>query len=361
MNRDVEILLEAEAFFVEHVRPCAAAIDASSEELRKALRGLCDRNLMALRRPEEFGGPAMGERAFREFQEMSARHSGTLSFLMTQHQSAVSMLAKSENEELKLRYLPGMGDGSALLGIGFSQLRRAGQPLLQAEQCSAGYTLTGTVPWVTGWTFYAEYVVGATLPDGRAVFGVAPLAESPRHIRISEPMRLAAMETALTVSVELTDWTLSEENVLFLQPEGWARTNDQINVVLQGYFALGCARAGLDVVLENAEKRSSQSIRTAYVALDQELIACRAKAFEIQNVGGDVTTDEKLRIRAWAIDLAVRCAHAAIASSGGAANSLAHAAQRVYREALVYTVSAQTPEIMEATLERLVRPRQSSN
>lgn len=355
MPADSEVLARAEEFFKERVRPCAAAIDASPEELRKALSGLCERNLMALRRPQEYGGPAVGERTFREFQEMSARYSGTLSFLMTQHQSAVSMLSKSENEDLKRRYLPGMGDGSKLLGIGFSQLRRPGSPVLRAEPCSDGYTLKGAVPWVTGWTFYPEYVVGATLPDGRAVFGIAPLTELPGQIRISEPMRLAAMEAALTVSVELTGWTLPASDVLFVQPADWARTNDQINIVLQGYFALGCARAGLDVVRDNAERRSSEAIRTAFEALDAELNACREKAFEIQNLGGDLTTDEKQRVRAWAIDLAVRCAHAAIASSGGSANSLQHPAQRVYREALVYTVSAQTPEIMAATLERLVR------
>ena len=37
-----------------------------------------------------------------------------------------------------------------------------------------------------------------------------------------------------------------------------------------------------------------------------------------------------------------------------AANSIHHPAQRVYREALVYTVSAQTTAIMEATLKRIV-------
>ena len=67
------------------------------------------------------------------------------------------------------------------------------------------------------------------------------------------------------------------------------------------------------------------------------------------------TTEERLNVRAWAIDLAARAAHAAVTASSGAANSLEHPAQRIYREALVYTVSAQTTPIMEATLRRLVR------
>lgn len=72
-----------------------------------------------------------------------------------------------------------------------------------------------------------------------------------------------------------------------------------------------------------------------------------------QKSADDSTTPERLKVRAWAIDFAVRCAHAAITSSSGAANSIHHPAQRIYREALVYTVSAQTPAVMEATLQRL--------
>jgi alkylation response protein AidB-like acyl-CoA dehydrogenase len=77
---------------------------------------------------------------------------------------------------------------------------------------------------------------------------------------------------------------------------------------------------------------------------------------EAQAVSGEeATTEEKLQIRAWAIDLAVRCAHAGVAAHSGAANALSHPAQRVYREALVFTVSAQTTDIMRATLDRIAR------
>jgi alkylation response protein AidB-like acyl-CoA dehydrogenase len=64
--------------------------------------------------------------------------------------------------------------------------------------------------------------------------------------------------------------------------------------------------------------------------------------------------EERLQLRAWAINLAVRCANAAVTVSSGAANYKNHAAQRVYREALVFTVSGQTTAVMEATLARLV-------
>jgi alkylation response protein AidB-like acyl-CoA dehydrogenase len=353
------ILQEAERFLREEVAPRAQEIDADPEALRSALDGLCRRNLMAIRRPPQYGGPGLSEPAFRQFQESVARYSGALAFLQTQHQSAGSMISKSPNQRLKEEYLPQMGDGRKLVGIGFSQLRRPGPPVLRAEPVAGGYRLNGSVPWLTGWTFYPEFLVGATLPSGEAVFGVLPFQPSEASgasIRFSEPMRLAAMESPLTVSAELENWLLPEELVCFVQRAGWIQNNDMINITLQGHFALGCARAGLDVLDQAAQKKPLPFLARAHHALQEELEECRAATTEAHAQPNEETTEERLRIRAWAIDLAVRCAHAAVAASSGAANSLSHPAQRVYREALVYTVSAQTSAIMEATLDRLVRP-----
>jgi alkylation response protein AidB-like acyl-CoA dehydrogenase len=164
------------------------------------------------------------------------------------------------------------------------------------------------------------------------------------------------MEAANTVSVAFDNYFVPEEKVCFIRESGWIRNNDQINIALQGHFALGCARAGLDILIASSEKKNLDFGREAYARLAKELDECREQTRSAQATGAlEEATEERLKVRAWAIDLAVRCAHAAVAASSGAANSIDHPAQRVYREALVYTVSAQTSQIMEATLARLVR------
>ncbi|MCW5937060.1 MAG: acyl-CoA/acyl-ACP dehydrogenase [Fimbriimonadaceae bacterium] len=347
------VVEEAVAFLKAEVAPKANEIDRDPEALRQALQGLCERGLMALRRPAQFGGPGLAESEFRTYQEAVARASGTLAFLQTQHQSAGSMIAKSENAPLKEEALPKMGNGERLIGIGFSQLRRHGEPVLRAEPVEGGYRLDGHVPWITGYGFYPEFLIGATLPDGRAVFGIVPFTASP-GISFSEPMRLAAMEAAMTVTAELNGLHLPASHVVFKKPAGWIHENDQINVTLQGFFAIGCAQAGIDVTQRNFEKKGMAAIGEAAAALQLELEECRRATNEALGEGDEgVTNEEKLRLRAWAIDLAVRCAHAAVTSSSGAANSIHHDAQRIYREALVFTVSAQTGPIMAATLDRL--------
>ena len=67
---------------------------------------------------------------------------------------------------------------------------------------------------------------------------------------------------------------------------------------------------------------------------------------------GDRTGDAA-EVRAWCIDLGVRAAHAAVVASGGSANLLDHTAQRLFREAMVYTLIAQTRDLQTASLHRL--------
>ncbi|MBC8063503.1 MAG: acyl-CoA/acyl-ACP dehydrogenase [Chlorobia bacterium] len=357
------ILQNALQYLHDEVRPQAQEIDLSVDALRQALDGLCSRDLMALKRPAEYGGPALTEESFRVFQEETARVSGALAFLQTQHQSAVSMIAKSENSELKGEYLPKMANGEKLVGIGFSQLRRPGPPVMRAVESDGGYLLTGHVPWITGWSFYPEFLIGATLPDGSALFAVVPLADSDSQgtIRISEPMELAAMGTAMTVTADFDGWFVPSSLVAFIKPTGWIQNNDMINIALQGHFALGCALGALDVLKAAADKRGFAFLHDVHGYLSQELADCKVetelaqKGPESDSNSASGITEQRLNVRAWAIDLAVRCAHASVTASSGAANSLKHPAQRIYREALVYTVSAQTTPIMEATLKRLTR------
>ncbi|MER3465938.1 MAG: hypothetical protein C4340_01705, partial [Armatimonadota bacterium] len=94
-------------------------------------------------------------------------------------------------------------------------------------------------------------------------------------------------------------------------------------------------------------------IKEAADALERELSRCREEAYAAMEERDNST--RSLAARAWAIELAARCAHAAVVASSGQGNSVSHPAQRVYREALVFSVLAQTKPILEATLERVIQ------
>ena len=356
-----DFLRQVEHYLQAQVAPHAAQLDQSSQALQMMLRQLGDRNLLALRVQTE-DQDAVDDLTFRAFQEQVARYSGALAFLQTQHQSAASMLASSPNQPLQQAYLPHLGRGDMLLGVGFSHLRRRGAPSVQAEPVAGGYRVSGEVPWITGYGCFREFIVGAALPDGRALFAILPFAHTFQSaagkIALSDPMPLAAMSSTNTVKARIHQWIVPDAYVVTIRAADWIEQQDRRNALNHGFFALGCAQAGLDI-LAAARGKSPSFVTEAFQALDQELVDCRDRVYQAQAAAADWSS--KIQLRAWAIELAVRCTHAAVAVSRGAANYSHHPAQRVYREALAYTVFGQTTAVMEATLARLIRNREMSS
>lgn len=323
-------------------------------------------SLLGLKVPKEWGGQQLSAAEYYQFKEVVARYSGALAFLQTQHQSAVSTLARCDNQALKDQYLFAAVQGQIGIGVGFSQLRRSGEPLVQAIPISGGYRISGQVPWITGYGCFQHFVLGATLPDGRSLFGLLPLETTVQpnggHLRLSAPMELAAMMSTNTVKAALDQWLLPTDQVLDIKPIDWIHQSDRRNSLNHSCFALGCARAGLDIVAAAAAKPyASPTIQPTWVALDQQLTQCRQQIYQVQietqmhpSITSDDLVNSSLQLRAEAIALAVRCAHAAVIVSRGAANSLNHPAQRVYREALAFSVFGQTTAVMDASLAQLM-------
>ncbi|HIK27615.1 MAG: acyl-CoA dehydrogenase family protein [Oscillatoriaceae bacterium SKW80] len=363
MNSQHNLLALAESYLRESVAPIAARLDADQNALQNAFKELGARGLLGLRVPEKWGGAGVSACVNSAFQEMVARYSGALAFLQTQHQSAALMITNSDSSALKQEYLPHLATGKRCLGVGFSQLRRPGKPLLNALPTESGFLLNGEVPWVTGFGCFKEFIAAATLPDGQAVFGIVPffntIQESGGEIVFSQPLQLIAMTSTNTVTAHLSNWFLPKQRVVFIKQAGWIQENDKKNVLNPAFFALGCARAGLDIVEAAAKNKPFSFICETFEALNRELKDCRARCYNLLD-NNSYSFAEKLQLRAWAIELAVRCAHAAITVSSGAANYQYHAAGRVYREALVFTVSAQTSEVMAATLKRLIHSVENS-
>ena len=181
-DRQQRLLNLAQSYLRTSVAPIAAELDKNPDALKEALQGLGDRSLLALRTPQAWGGAQVSETTYHHFQQLVTRYSGALAFLQTQHQSAAGFFSNSDNEPLKQQYLPYMSNGEVLVGIGFSHLRRKGDPMLKATPREQGYALEGNVPWITGFGFFQDFIVGATLPDGRAVYGVVPFEETVQEI-----------------------------------------------------------------------------------------------------------------------------------------------------------------------------------
>ncbi len=303
------VINEAETYFKEVIAPQATEIDRDSKALKIALQGMGDRTLLALRVPQSWGGCQCEEATFHRFQMMVARYSGALAFLQTQHQSAGNLIATSNNKSLKQNYLPFMGSGKILVGVGFSQLRRQGEPMMKATPVAQGYRLDGEVPWITGFGFFQEFIIGATLPNGEAIYGIVPFEKCDR-IEFSAPIELTAMNSTNTVNAKINGWLLERDRIVTIKPAGAIEQQDKKNVLYHSFFALGCARAALDILKINYHKKELLFLKHAFDVLDRELTSCSQAIFEA--LGCDRQTFEaKLQLRAWSINLARRCTQAA--------------------------------------------------
>ncbi|MDJ0573040.1 MAG: acyl-CoA dehydrogenase family protein [Pleurocapsa sp. MO_192.B19] len=348
---------ETQIFLQEQIAPLANNIDRDPEVLRTALRGMGDRSLLALKVPSELGGTSLKEVDYHRWQIMLARVSGALTFLQTQHQSAVAMLAKSDNKSLQQKFLPYVATGDALLGVGFSHLRRRGVPIMKATETTEGYLLTGIVPWITGYDFFAHFILGATLPDGRELYGMLPLQnklqESGGKIALSKPMELMAMAATNTVSAKINQWFLPRDRLIAIKPAGAIHVSSRKNVLNHGFFALGCAYAGLDILFAAGETKQLNFLQESWQFLTARVKKCEEQAIA-SKLDNNLPYEQQLKLRAKAINLAARCSIAAVIASGGVANDLNSNAGRVYREALLFSVSGQTTDVMEASLKRLL-------
>jgi len=341
---------DARRFLADWVRPRADAIDRDLGALREALLELGRRGFLGLRIPREFGGLELGALDFRRFQEASARASGALAFVESQHQSACGLIARGPNAALRARALPRLARGEESSAIAFSHLRRSGPPALTAVAAPGGYRLDGRLPWVTGWGLFSHCVTAATLPDQRVLFAYHPLTESAA-LQPSKPLELAAMGVTQTVEVEVRALRVPEADIVEIHPATWIQQNDRIAVALQSPLALGCAQASIDVLQEEAAKKNRPAMTDAAARLERELETVREEAYKAMEENADF--ERSLRARSAAIELAGRAAHAAVIAAAGAGNIAGHPAQRVYREALAFSVLALLPPIQDATLEVL--------
>jgi hypothetical protein len=172
-------------------------------------------------------------------------------------------------------------------------------------------------------------------------------------IALSPPLALAAMNSTQTVVGTLENWRLEGNRVLAIKPASAIHQSDRRNVLNHSFLALGCAQAGLDILRQISQVKPLDSIARAREILESELDDLAVRHFaSIDSVATPYA--RRLKLRGAAIDLASRCARAAAIATGGAANIFDQPAQRVYREALLFSVSGQTPDVMAESLAQAI-------
>ena len=350
-----DFLADIETYLRREIAPQACTLDRDRLSLHEALQQLGERSLLALKVPQHLGGRGLSEPDYRRFQTLLARYSGALTFLQTQHQSAAMRLATSHNQGLQQQYLPHMAKGKVLIGVGYSHLRRFGKPMVTGTETAAGYLLNGKVPWITGYGYFDLFILGVTLTDGRELYGIIPFNNLQQKtggtLKFGQPMPLIAAAATNTVSAELDNWLLERDRLVALNLPGAIHISSRKNILNHGFYALGCAYASLDLLERIGKQKQLDFIGETWETLTAEVV--RSDRLLFAAITDNSTYSQKLQLRTQSIELAARCSHAAVVAAGGAANYLDSDVGRVYREALLFSISGQTKDVMEASLKKL--------
>ncbi len=355
-----QILREARRLADDVFRPHAEEADQGAVTGRVAenVRLLADAGYYGLGIAPEYGGFGADEATRREFTELMASACGVTAFTQQQLHAGGGFVGGGRSESLKREKLPLFASGRELCGVAFSHLRRPGPPMVRAARVSGGFTLSGTAPWVTGWRLLDSFILGATLDDGCHLFCYVPKAGNADHLDGGPHIPLVVMNASDTVEVTMDGLFVPDDHTLSERPAESLRRGDYCSISGHVFLPLGCARGSVHYLRELSRTRGQAEFAAAADEFTQEIDACRRDALHWSGACADLPDykEHALQARATAIVLAERAAHAAVTATGGAAHRLDSPPQRLLREAIFYTTTAQTADVRSATLDLLTSP-----
>ena len=280
----------------------------------------------------------------------------TTAFVITQRVGACRRIAGSTNERAKARYLPDLMAGKGFATVGISHLttsrRHLGRPALRAVETDDGFRLEGLSPWITGSTKADQFVVGATLEDGREILAI--VEASAHGVEVPEAARLAALSASQTGPVLFHGTPLLSDQIL-AGPEHdvmAAGKGASTGGLQTSALAIGLADAAIRFLEDEASRRGNLQVPAS--ALRDQWHATRDDLIALAN-GTSSLDRESLRQRA--NSLALRATQATLTAAKGTGYVWGHPANRWCREALFFLVWSCPQGVADANLCELSQAR----
>jgi len=333
------------------LEPLAAEVDQGVVP-RSHLDAIAKAGLLGVVAPKSEGGADAGPTVFREVTEQLAGADAATWFVQAQHHSPVRMLAARPSAAAD-RYLRLLASGDLIAGIAFSHLRRFPQRPVTATRTATGWRFDGVAPWYTGWGLNDVAFVAGVSEDDYAVFGVVPVREGA-GLSPKLKLRTAALDAAQTVVLQVDGVQVREADVALMQPVVEWLAADRQTSANPNPAIFGVGRSAVALLRDTGLHRDEVETVLAADALGARLDDVRARAYALADRESP-HIDERLAVRAEALEILVAITTALVAANSGPAMALTHPAQRKAREALFLLVQAQTAAARAATLHRWTR------
>src|SRR5438876_929628 len=151
---------------LEQIASRANQFDQSGDWPREDLDDLASIGAMKWAIPRNLAGEEFSPIEIHERYEQIAASSLATALILTQRDSAVQILAASENVGIRDQLMPTFAGNEKFTTVGIAQLatrRQGGAPALIARREKGKWRLAGYVPWCTGAAFGSHVVIGAAV------------------------------------------------------------------------------------------------------------------------------------------------------------------------------------------------------
>jgi alkylation response protein AidB-like acyl-CoA dehydrogenase len=271
-------------------------------------------------------------------------------FLMWCQDTLAWYLANSNNEAVRVRYLPRVADGIQLGGTGLSNPMKAlfgiERMRLKGRRVVGGYAVRGALPWVSN--LGPDHVFGTifeleTDPSRRVMFVADCAAEG---ISIQHCPGFLALDGTATYAVQFRDAFVPDAHILSDPIDDYIKKIRAGFILLQAGMGIGIIRDCAELIerLEPTLGHINMFLMDQAGDIRETLLTIEAETAALASSPHDQSPDywrRVLMLRLRVGETAVRAAHAAILHSGARGYVRASRVQRRLREA--YFVAILTP------------------
>ena len=364
-----DILEAVKRFAEECLEPVAAKVDETETLPPETLREMAGMGLFGLMILKEHGGIYESRLLYYRVIEQIAKSCASHALTLLSHSMCAHGISEFGSPYQKERYLPGLGSGKRLGGVGMTE-KEAGSDLgavqTTAEKCEDGYVLNGEKRYVTNGGLADVFIVLASTSQGASAFGqslfvVEKDMEGFRPGKRDNKMGFRGADTRdlILEGVKLSDWRLIGKTgqAMLLMSRIFETSR-----VATAALALGLAEKGFQLALEYAKKRKQFGKAVARFGVIQNYLAdmytettCARLLIErtasLQETGKPAGK-EASAAKYYASEAALRVLSSALQIHGGRGYMKECRVERLFRDARLCTIIEGTSEIQKRIIAR---------
>ncbi|GAB0152610.1 MULTISPECIES: acyl-CoA dehydrogenase family protein [Marinobacterium] len=290
--------------------------------------------------------------ALATMQEVS-RHCGSTGFMTWCHDVCGLYMEQSGNPALLARlddHVAGRTFGGTGLSNPMKALTGIEKMALKAKKVPGGYSVSGTLPWVShiGQGQYCGAIAAVDRADGSRSHEVMFLLDIDERVPLRPCPEFSGMEGTSTWAVPLDNYFVSEDQIIADPARPFIQRIRAAFVLLQVGIAAGVIQGSIDSIrdVENQLGHVNQYLHNRPDELQAEFDEVAARAGVLAQTPFDGSKDyllDVLELRAHGAELSLKASQSALLHQGARGYLMNSAPQRRIREA--HFVAIVTPAI----------------